>query len=93
MGREALPEVWNRSVGPPGSPGRVGKPERESGMVLEALPGGLYGSGGPLGGLGRVGSLLWRSGIGREALSKVRDGSGGLSGDSYGPPGGSGVHP
>ena len=37
-GRVSLPDVWERSGGPPGCPGVVGKPSRMTGSGREALP-------------------------------------------------------
>ena len=82
MGLEALPEVQDESVVPPGGPGRVGRPSRKSGTFRETLPQVQDGSVGPTRGSGRVGrpsrgfKSVWDvlSEV-QEVLTEVRNGS------------------
>ena len=84
MGWGTLPEVRDRSAGPPGGPealasrvlGRVLRPYLRSGACWEALPEVWDGSGDPPIGLGLAGKPSRKSRTGREDLREVRDGSG-----------------
>ena len=85
IGREALPDVWERLGGPIGWSGGppkclevVGRSSRMSRYVREALLGGREAlpdvwewSGGPPGCPGVAGRLFWMSGSGREDLPDV----------------------
>ena len=78
--REALLDVRELSVFPPGCQGVVGRHSRMSGSCREALPHILQWSGGspgypevPLGCPGVVGRLFRMSGSGWETLLDVRE--------------------
>ena len=84
--RQALTQVREGAVGPPGGPGGVGKPIRRTGRFLEPHPKarmGLAGTPespeGPPGGPGRVRrptrrckSSNWRRGRGQESHPEER---------------------